>query len=111
METAPEFESSRQGCSASSPLNQVENEDQRQETSTFLSFISLVKRFQIPIVDQCIADPQQRAEAAVGILGKGGQYIVDRTYSNQRYGIVRCFALAILRVKQISWSQRISRRV
>jgi serine/threonine protein kinase len=100
METTPEFESSQQGCSASPPVNKVESEDQRQEISPFLGFIGLIRRFQIPIVDQCIADPQQRAEAAVSILGKGGQYIVDRTYSNQRYGIVRYLALNILRVSR-----------
>jgi hypothetical protein len=53
--------------------------------SNFLKFVALLEELQIRNVDPRIADPRRRWEAAVGILGKGGQYIVDRTYNNKRY--------------------------
>ncbi|KAH7066074.1 hypothetical protein BKA63DRAFT_453614 [Paraphoma chrysanthemicola] len=53
--------------------------------SNFLEFIHYVERYRIPTVDPLVADPRRRWEAAVGTLGKGGQYVVDRTYNNQRY--------------------------
>lgn len=85
MDTATGTKNDQRGCSTLSSGLDQDHQAPRQQASTFLNFIRIIKRFHIHIVDQSIADPQQRAEAAVGILGKGGQYIVDRTYSNQRY--------------------------
>jgi hypothetical protein len=90
----PEGQSAQEGCSASSSgpsdserrkQRPEENKETRSPTeSSFLVFLHLIEQYHIPIIDPRIADARQRSDEAVGILGNGGQFVVDRTYNNQR---------------------------
>ncbi|KAF5716819.1 feruloyl esterase b [Fusarium mundagurra] len=50
----------------------------------FLYFIHLISALEIPIVNPCISDPE-KALAASGTLGAGGQCVVDRIHDNERW--------------------------
>jgi hypothetical protein len=69
----------------STECSKDDQESSTSRESSFLTFVRLVEQYRVPIVDPRIADAQQRSDEAVGILGKGGQFVVDRTYDNQRY--------------------------
>ena len=74
-ETATSIDNA-QGAVASSGLGAY--------ASPLLTLIYLVWKLQVPTIDPYIVDSQKRVDTAIGTLGKGGQYVVDRVYDNQR---------------------------
>ena len=54
------------------------------DASPLLTLVYLIWKLQIPTIDPYIVDSQKRVNTAIGTLGKGGQYVVDRIYDNQR---------------------------
>lgn len=53
-------------------------------TINFLTFVDLLWKLKIPTINPCILDGSKSVTAANGTLGRGGQYMVDRIYDNQR---------------------------
>ena len=62
--------------------------------SPLLTLVYLIWKLQIPTIDPYIVDSQKRVNTAIGTLGKGGQYVVDRVYDNQRSS---CYGLDLFR--------------
>ena len=54
------------------------------DASPLLTLVYLIWKLQVPTIDPYIVDSQKRVNTAIGTLGKGGQYVVDRIYENQR---------------------------
>lgn len=83
-----------------SVTHSVQNEDSGLDTvkniSPLLVLVHLVWKLNIPILDPYVSDAQKQSQIATGILGKGGQYVVDRFFENQRYFTSTCLVRALL---------------
>lgn len=67
--------------SATNPASDYEVE----EPANLLSFVHLLQRFGIrPVHVHLIDSSGVGTLAATGSLGRGGQYVVDRVFANQR---------------------------
>lgn len=72
-----------------------------RRASDFLSFIALLQQYQIPSISprllsrDVISDGHSAVEA-IGSIGSGGQYYVDRYYENQRSASVFRFSGRLL---------------